>query len=310
MRRITKPIVTGLKTTNVKGERVYDAELRGFAVRVMPDGSKFFEIRYGGRKNRRRLSIGRYGPLTLDDARAKARELLAQAELGEDPAAERDRVRAMPTFAEWKGIYVNRIRGRLKSAKWIGRYLDIAEARWKLRPLDSIARGDVEALFQKLGREHPTNGNRWLQSIRPLFAEAVREGLLASNPAEGVKRFLENPPRDRVLTDDEMKHVLDAIAGEKDVYARLALFLLVETGARLSEALRAKWEDLDLDAGTWRIPSPKAGHPQVVPLSRSIVAKLKRLPRLGSYVVASQSAGKPGEKPRFDLKKPWERVLA
>ena len=306
MRRITKRTLPTLKATDPRGTRYADLELRGFLVRVMPDGSKHFEVRYGGRRNRRRLTIGRLGTLTLDQARTKAREVLAAVELGEDPALARDVRRAMPTFTTWKGIYLKRIRGRLKSAKWIERYLTIAEARWKLKPLDSITRGDVEAAYQKLAATHPTNANRWHQSIRPLFAEAIREGILTSNPAEGIKRYQENPPRARVLTEKEMKHLLDAIAREKDVHARAGLYLLVETGARLSEALRARWEDLDLAAGTWRIPSPKAGHPQVVPLSRSIVAKLKRLPHLGEHVVAGRSV----KKKRYDLKKPWQRAKA
>jgi len=304
MRRITKRTLPTLKATDPRGTRYADTELRGFLVRVMPDGSKHFEVRYGGRKNRRRLTIGRLGTLTLDQARTKAREILAAVELGEDPALNRDIQRAMPTFTTWKGVYMKRIRGRLKSAKWIERYLTIAEARWKLKPLDTITRADVEAAYQKLAAEHPTNANRWHQSIRPLFAEAIREGIITTNPAEGIKRYRENPPRARVLTDVEMRHLLDAIAREKDVHARAGLFLLVETGARLSEALRAKWEDLDLSAGTWRIPSPKAGHVQAVPLSRAIVAKLKRLPHLGEYVVAGRST----KKARFDLKAPWGRV--
>lgn len=84
--------------------------------------------------------------------------------------------------------------------------------------------------------------------------------------------------------------------------------LLVETGARLSEALRAKWEDVDLEGGTWRVPSPKSGHPQIIPLSRSTVALLRRLPRLASspYVVV----GRHMDRSRTDLRDAWARVKA
>jgi len=87
---------------------------------------------------------------------------------------------------------------------------------------------------------------------------------------------------------------------------RAALLLMMDTGARKSEVLRARWEDMDLDGGLWRIPSPKAGHPQVVPLGESTVELLRSVERMGPWVV-------PGRDParhRADLKRPWEKVRA
>jgi integrase len=309
---ITQRTLAALRTTNPKGVRFYDSDLRGFAVRVMADGSKHFEVRYGGRKNRRRLTIGRHGTLTLDEARGKARALLASAELGADPAAERRRRGELPTFGAWKRIYCGRIAGRLKTAKGIARFLNVAEKRWNSTALDTVTAADVEALFQKLGEKHPTAANRFLQSLRPCFEAAVRDGLIRTNPAAGIRHFQENPPRARVLTDDEMRALLDAVVEEPDPHARAAIALLVETGARLSEVLRARWEDVDLDGGLWRLPSPKSGHPQMIPLARSTVAKLRRLGRLGPFIIAGRQDEKPGTppKPRHDLKGPWERVKA
>ena len=309
--RITKETLPRLKTDDPRGRRFYDSSVRGLGIKVLPNGTKTFELRYGGRKHRRRLTLGRFGDLTLDQARELAKDVLAQARraaLGQamDPAEVRRRQKEMPTFSAWTTEYVKRIRGRLKSAKSIAWNLDRAVDAWGPRALDAVGRADVEALFQKIGKTGPTGANRWLAYTRSLFAEAVREGILSSNPAAGIGKMIEKPPRNRVLTDDEMKAFLGAVAQEEDVHARAGLYLLIETGARLSEVLRAKWEDLDLDSATWRIPSPKAGHPQAVPLSRSIVAKLKRLPRLGEYVVA----GRDRRTQRFDLKGPWERALA
>jgi integrase len=307
--KITNRSLAALRTEIPGGRRFYDDELRGFVVRVEPEesgGGKHFEIRYGPRGGQHRLTIGRWGELTLDEARTKARNLLARVALGEDPSLERKRKREMPLFKTWKATYCERIRDRLKSARGIERFLDLAAERWGNRPLDSIVPADVEALFQKIGEASKTSANRWLACLRPCFAQAARDGWILSNPARDVAKFQERPPRSRVLTDDELRFLLDAIALEPDVHARLALFFLLETGARLSEVLRAEWKDVDLDAGTWLIPSPKAGKPQGVPLSRSIVAKLKRLPKLGPYVVA----GRQDKEPRYDLKGPWERVVA
>ena len=80
---------------------------------------------------------------------------------------------------------------------------------------------------------------------------------------------------------------------------------MVETGARKSEVLGAKWEDIDLDAGLWRIPSPKAGHPQVAPLTTSTVAMLRHAPRRGPWVVPAITDS---ERHRSDLKNEWKRL--
>lgn len=253
------------------------------------------------------MAIGRYGALTIDDARDHAKQLLASAIKGQDPAAARKRAKEMPTFCKWRETYSGRIAGRLKSAKWIDRFLEIAEDRWKSKPLDSIRTEDVEALFQKIGEESRTSANRWLQTVRASFSQAVRDGLLQANPASRITLYQENPPRSRVLTDDEMESLINAIEKEPDVHAKAALRLLIESGARLSEVLSAKWEDVDLDGGLWRIPSPKSGRPQMAPLGRMTVAMLRRLPKLEGcpYVIV----GRQKDKPRYDLKGPWLRAL-
>lgn len=310
--RITQKTLPTLKTTSPKGTRYYDEDLRGFCVRVMADGSKHFEVRYGGRKNRRRLTVGRHGTLTLDQARTRARRILAAVVQGEDPAAERERRRNLPTFGKWRATYLERIKGRLKTATKIKEFLASTE-RWDSRGLDAIAPADVEALFQKIGEKHPTMANRFLQSLSPLFAAAVRDGLISANPAAGIRHFRENPLRSRTLTDDELRALLDAVALEEDPHVRACFALLVETGARLSEVLRARWEDVDLDARLWRLPSPKSGHPQMIPLARSTVAHLRRLPHVGPFIVAGRQRRKGDERedaPRFDLKRPWRSVLA
>ncbi len=305
--KLIKKTLDALKTTNPRGQRYYDSDLRGFGVRVMPDGSKHFEIRYGGRRSRRRLSIGRYGTLTIDEAKEHARQLLASAIKGQDPAAARKRAKEMPTFEEWRKTYSGRIAGRLKSAKWIDRFLQIAEDRWTSKPIDAIRPEDVEALFQKIGEDSRTSANRWLQTVRASFSQAVRDAHLTVNPASRIALYQENPPRNRTLTDDEMASLIGAIAKEPDPHAKAALRLLIESGARLSEVLSAKWEDMDLDGGLWRIPSPKAGRPQVAPLGKMTVAMLRHLPRVKDcpYVIA----GRKLDQPRYDLKGPWLRAL-
>lgn len=283
-----------------------DDRLPGFYVVVYASGAKVFFARYRHGTARRLIRIGRLNPLTADQAREKAKAVLAHAELGDDPVAAQRRAKKMPTFETWRKTYMGRVEKRKKSPREDRRFLRRAAERWAHVPLDQVTRADVAVLHQSLGKAHPTAANRLLASVRAAFSEAVRDGLVKVNPAAGIKHHLEAPPRARVLTDDEMVAVAGAIATDEDEYARAGLRLLVETGARLSEALRAKWEDVDLEDGTWRVPSPKSGHPQIIPLPRSTVALLRRLPRVEKcpYIVV----GRHGDRPRTDLRDAWARV--
>jgi integrase len=124
------------------------------------------------------------------------------------------------------------------------------------------------------------------------------------NVAMRVRPLPENPPRQRVLDDDELGRALEAVASLTDPYVRLAFILLIETGARLSEVLHARWADIDLEGKLWRLPSPKSGKPQVIPLPDSTCAAIRNVARLGPYVIPGQS----GNAPRSDLKRPWNLI--
>ena len=69
----------------------------------------------------------------------------------------------------------------------------------------------------------------------------------------------------------------------------------------MSEVLHAKWEDMDLDQGLWRIPRPKSGRAQVQPLSPNSVVLLAQLPKQSIYIIP----GRKQDRPRSDLQKPW-----
>jgi integrase len=140
--------------------------------------------------------------------------------------------------------------------------------------------------------------------VRACFQAAVREGYIDSNPAARIKAYRENAPRARVLTSEEISAFLKALENDPDEHVRAAFHLLIETGARLREVLTAKWEDFDLDAQTWRIPSPKAGRPQTIPIAGQTAALLRNLKRVGTYVIA----GRREDKPRADLNGPWKRL--
>ncbi len=314
---LTEKVIESLRfdPSNRSASWCADSTMRGFMVRVLPSGLKVFACRFVTASGRRRyLTVGRWGVITLTQAREKARQILAEATLGGDPAAEKKRLRAMPAWSKWAETFLKQIAGRRKQTRQDAQYLAVCTREWKNRPLDCIGREEVEALYREVythgAADQPEKGpfattaNRWIQAVRPCFEEAVRSGIISTNPARGLKRYIEAPPRARVLSDDEMRRLLAVVLTYHDLHVRAGIRLLVETGARLSEVLRARWEDFDLAAGTWRIPSPKAGVPQLVPLASTTVAMLRRLPVASDYVVA----GRDPKAPRHDLKGPWQEI--
>jgi integrase len=284
---------------------LHDTDLSGYMLRLRGK-RRTFMVRYGTRQDRQRYVLGELGPLNPDDARKLAIKTLGEYASGRDPARERKASRAVPAFSAWADEYLEGVKQRKKWPREDERFLMWAKRRWGNKPLDKVTAGDVEKTFRLLASDgHKIAANRWLASVRACLQAAWRLDKIPSNPAMKVRPLPENAPRARVLTDKEFDRLQDAIVAIENPHVRAAFTLLVATGARVSEVLRAKWADFELDAGEWRIPSPKAGRPQVVPLPKPLSAFLRKLPQVGALVVPGHNDPK---KARFDLKKPWDEI--
>jgi len=320
--RITKRLIDSLELPERGRLNVFDTSLSGFGISVFPSGTRSFFVMYGPSNRRRRMTLGKYGPLTVDRARAMAQAKLGDIVEGADPLNTREERRRVPTFGKWVDEYLEGVRRRKKRPDGDEGYLGQARKLWGSRPLDSITRREVKAAMERIASQAATRAakraggestatghttaNRWLASVRSCFQHALRDGLVPENPAWGIGQFREAPPRARVLTDEEYAKVVEVIDAIPEPSVRAAFLLLLDTGARKSEVLRASWADMDLGAGLWRIPSPKSGHPQVVPLATSTVQLLEGLERMGPWVVP----GRDPAKHRAALTRPWKRVRA
>jgi integrase len=316
---LTKRTLDALTSTDPRGRYILDDELSGFGVVVYPTGRKNFFIRYTRGPIRRRLTFGRFGEMTLQDAREKAGDLLAQvrrAKLGQDvdPSVARDRIAETPTWSEWTATYIKEVSKKKKSFAHDVRFLGLAEtggdvfralrAKWGRHLVTDIVAAAVRDFHDAMA-DTPIQANRWLASASACFAEAIRRDIVAINPCVRVGHFPENPPRARTLSPEERTSLYAAIDHEEDPHARGALRLLAYTGMRLREVLNAKWEDIDTEGMLWRIPSPKAGKPQSIPLWPAVVDVLNEIPKEGLFIIK----GRLPLKSRADLKKPWAAAL-
>lgn len=276
--RITKKVIDGIKRPKKGQFFLRDIELLGFGVRFTPGSTSFIlEKRIKGRM--RRISLGPYGGLTLEDAQNKAKRMIGEIADGKDPAEDRLEQKREPTFGDLIEAYKERHLPRKKSAKndelQIGAHLD----GWKNRKLSAITRREVSRLHSDLGEKSgPYAANRVVALLRKMFNLGQIWGMFkGENPGTGIGMFPEKK-RERFVHPDELPRLMEALKGEENFYIRAAFLVCLFTGARKGEVLSMRWEDVDLAQGIWRIPETKAGRSHLVPLPAPVVELLRNLP--------------------------------
>jgi integrase len=340
--QITKRLLDGLPPAD--GEYfVWDGSLAGFGVRVQATGARSYVVKYRAGSGRgaptRRLTIGKVGTLTPDEARTLAKKMLGSVAHGADPAAQRAAEKRASTLTEVAKQFLTEHVEAKRSASSAKSYRDLLE-RLAIpdlgkRKAEKITTAEIQRLHSKHGGS-PYQANRLLRVLSSLFTFAGKAHVVpvGFNPCRGIEYFPEEG-RERYLTTSELARIGEAIREAETIglpyavdtskpkakhapkegnrrtvigpHAAAAMRLLIFTGARLREILHLKWEYIDFERGLLLLPSSKTGKKTVV-LNAPSLAILTSLPRVGGYVIAGTSAGSKDEKPRSDLKKPWRAV--
>lgn len=338
--KLTKRVVDSLQPSE-RRYIVFDTDLTGFGVRVTSSGFKSWVVEYrpgdGGRSvGKKRLSLGATNKVTAEQARRKARDILAAVQLGADPASERSKNREAPTFKAFAERYLSEeAEVKLKDrtvANYRIYFRKHAVPRIGALKLNAVTKADIARLHRLIGKEKPATANRVVEAVSSLYryAETAGEVEEGFNPTRGIKHFRERT-RERFLSMDELQRLGTTLRlaeteglpwdvdGRKpnskhlaspenrkvtfSPYVTAAVRLLLFTGCRLREILHMKWEDVDFERGLLVLPESKTGKRFVV-LNGLALEVLNELERLGPYVIAG---GKP-DKPRHDLKRPWDRI--
>ena len=270
----------------------FDTIVRGFGLRVSPNGGKSFLAQYTTPAGKRRVALGSFGTLTIDKARQHARVILSEAAAGRDPVAEK-REKAAAAVASKKAAAFTF--GRLVD-DWIEAregerrpsYLREAKAclvrnlpGWLDRPAAGITTTDaLDALDAIRKGKSVVAANRTLAYARAAFGHAVRRQRLTTNPLRGIERPGREVARERVLGEAELGAIwraCDALSGAQAGFVRVLLLTL----GRRDEVASMRWTELDsLDRPTtWTLPAARAknGRTHVV-----------HLPELARQAIAAQ----------------------
>ena len=305
MPRLTKQLIDETPFPAVGQVFVRDTELSGFALRVTK-GRKSFILEKRIRGRMRRLTLGPYGPLTLDQARKLAAMHVGAIAQGDDPAQMRQDRLHEPTFGDLTEQYLERHAPHKRSARNDQGMLTTHLAVFRTRKLTDLNRNDLARLHAQVGETAPYRANRLVALLRKMFNLARDWGLSAGeNPATRIQMFREES-RDRFVQPEELPRLFQAIAEETDPSVRAVLMTALLTGARRTEVLSMRWEDVSLTRAEWRIPHTKAGRPHLLPVPHALVVLLRSLPRVegNPYLFPGQN----GLGHLHDMKRAWDRI--
>jgi integrase len=288
-----------------------DAIVPGLVLRLTDRGHKSFVVRarYPLRpKNPTRRRLGVYPVMTLEQARARAREWLEQINKGIDPKIEAERQRAAAqrmqanTFAAVAEDFLDRHAVKLVKRAEAERIIrGEFVRRWRERPITDIARIEVaNAVTAIVRRGAPYQARNAFGLLRKLYNWAIGTGLYGVE-ASPLERLSVNElcgaseARTRTLADAELRAVWEA-AGRMGFPYGPCFRLLILTGQREREVAEMSWSEIDLDKGLWTIPATrmKGGAAHEVPLERTALDLLGSLPRWpsGDYVFTTTRGAK------------------
>jgi integrase len=295
----------------------------GLVLEIRPEGGKWWRFRYQFGGKEKMISLGTYPAVTLAEARRRRNEARHKITAGIDPSQARKAAKATQVQAQQvatllasgealPGTFeaVARAWLEIRQGEWAPRYFDKIKARLEndvfpyigAKPVAEVTPPDLLTLLRRIeGRGAIESARRVRETCSLVFRFAVAEGKLTSDPARDLAGALKSHTTRHIpaITDPlrfgELLRSIDAYRGTHAVRTALQLAALVflRPGSELREA---RWDEFDLDAGTWLVPAARMkrrkdgkenGPPHLVPLSRQAVALLRELQPLtgrGAYL--------------------------
>ena len=316
MAKLTKRVVDQI----IPGETDamhWDDELKGFGLRVWPSGRKVYMVMSRVKGRLRRITIGPHGPVTPEQARIRAHEILSEAKAGRDPAKELDQARKSPTMKGLGERFLKEhvaVRCKPSTQAEYKRSVELfINPKIGARKVTDIERQDIAELHHGLSHI-PYQANRTLGVLSKMFNLAEVWGLRpdGSNPCLHVKKFTEEK-RARFLSPEEFaalgKTLREVELDRSETQSAInAIRLLMLTGCRLGEITTLKWDYVDIKARELRLPDSKTGA-KVVHFGKTAAEILKAIKKLDGnpYVITGQ---KNDGSRLTDLQHPWRRIRA
>lgn len=291
-RSLTKRLIDGIDSVPGKDFTIWDKSVTGFGLRVKSSGIKSFVIKYrNDRSKQRKVTLGKYGALTVEQARKMAKTELGKVANGDDPAMEAKRQRQAATIGALCDQYFEEAsagnilsRGKPKKASTLA--IDRGRIDRHIKPLlgntriNELTRNDAENFMHQVrdgatiafvktnkhGRARvrggPGTAKKALSLLSAIYSYAVRQGLADDNPCRYVERSADNK-RHRFLNEAEygqLGAVLKLAKREtQNALSLSAIEVLLLTGCRKSEILNLRRHEVDTNGRCLRLGDTKTG---------------------------------------------------
>ncbi len=286
-----------------------DSRVKGLIIRVTANGQKTFQLYQKHQGRPVRVTLGTFPDMTIENARRDATKAKGALAGGDNPNVTKNRLRKEITLKQLFDLYMERYsKVEKKSWKYDEREINKFLSQWFNRKISDISKYEIKTLHLRLRENNGLyQANRMLERIRSMFNKAIEWGWEGVNPTQGIKKFKEKS-RDRYILPNEMPLLLRALDEEHNEVARDYIYISLFTGARKTNVMQMRWEEVDWHNKTWRIPDSKSGEPITIPLSMKAEEILER--RLKSsnanpWVFPSETS-KQGH--LVDPKKAWIRI--
>ena len=284
-RTLTKRIVDRL-AVNGKDAVFWDSDLPGFGIRVYPTGRKVYVVQTRTNGKSKRVTVGRHGDISPDEARKDAAKFIARMKAGQSPVEAAPE--AEPTVADLAERYEREYVAMHCKPNTIKHY-GLMLKKHIVPRLGTLRVSEVERKhilkFQFELSDMPTVANRTVDILVKMFnlAELWEMRPPGRNPCKSVRRYKVSPHKERFLSPEELARLgrtLDVAPAKRlaSRHAAAAIRLLVLTGCRRNEIMGLAWDDLDFEAGEMRLVDSKTGT-RIMPMPPAAAAVLAELPR-------------------------------
>lgn len=263
----------------------YDEATRGLAISVGITGRKSFFLYRKVDGIPRRIKIGLFPDISVEQARKEAEKLNGEIATGGTPSNTPQKSRtgirfstafenymeqhSKPKKITWKAdeaLYNRNLTGKRKGCE------DLDLSSMFLVNVDVHV---VRALHRAMHKK-PIAANRTLALVSSIFSHAIREEThLGLNPCRAITKYTERT-RERFLQRDEAPMLREALKSDHDDRLVDFISLALLTGVRRGDVMKMRWEHISWIRAEWLIPRTKNGQSQTVPLPLEAVKLLQR----------------------------------
>ena len=244
----------------------------GFGLECRSSGSKSYFQRYHDQNGRQRqVTIGAVTDISFEQARKAAQRIRSEAVLGGDPAGKTDKAKHIILYRDLADMHLTYAANHHRSDGAERILKNHVIPRWGKLRLNEIKQRDITQWLaeKRQGGMAPASVAKIRTTLSKSFELARQWELFDGNPTRNCPREPFNNARERYLTSDEANALKLACDCSPNRLLSAIVGLLITTGARKSELLKAKWSDIDLVKRTWTMNMTKNGRGRHIPLSQA-----------------------------------------